>query len=61
MKGLFRAFRRLLPDRVDLHVYGGAAILVWGVWMVSRPGGPIAAGALLFGLGIMLHHQRGGS
>lgn len=36
-----------LPDRIDVHLYGGALLVAIGAGMYSQPAGFIAFGAVL--------------
>jgi hypothetical protein len=44
--------RPLFPSFVDLHVYGGGALVAWGAWSAWEPLGLIAFGSLLLYLGL---------
>lgn len=51
-KGL-NGMRPFLPDFRDAHVYGGAALVTWGVTATwGWPAGAMVAGAALLYLGI---------
>ena len=52
LRSLGAALRPLLPDLRDLHVYGGAALVVLGAARVYRPAGYLVAGLLLLYLGL---------
>jgi len=39
--------RAFLPDRIDVHMYGGAVLVATGVGMYSGPAGVIAFGLAL--------------
>lgn len=47
-----KALRRILPDVIDLHVYGGAALLAFGLGMWATWAGPAVFGAVLMALGL---------
>lgn len=47
MRRFLGALARALPDRIDLHLYGGALLVAWGVALYSQPAGLIAFGAVL--------------
>jgi len=38
--------------------FGGMAAVVWGVWMVYRPLGPIVGGGLAVWLGMLISVER---
>ena len=41
-----------VPDLVDLHVYGGAALVSVGLWMFASWAGVVALGLVLMILGL---------
>lgn len=43
-----QALRVWLPDRIDVHLYGGVALVAAGAWMYSPPAGYISLGAGLW-------------
>lgn len=49
---VLRTMADLLPDWWDLHVYGGGALVAYGLWLAWPPAGPVAGGALLVYLGL---------
>lgn len=41
-----------LPDAMDIHVYGGIALIAVGCWLAYRPAGLIAPGLAILWLGL---------
>lgn len=58
LRNIGRAVRPFLPDLLDLHVYGGGFLVSVGVGLAWPPGGFIAFGVLLLGLGIWMKRRR---
>lgn len=40
-----------LPSGVDLHIYGGLALVAYGAWTAWPPAGPVVLGLGLFYVG----------
>lgn len=47
MKRALASLAGLLPDRIDLHLYGGALLVAYGASLYSKPAGWITFGAVL--------------
>lgn len=47
MKRALASLAGLLPDRIDLHLYGGALLVAHGASLYSKPAGWITFGAVL--------------
>lgn len=48
MTGLGKMLRGVLPDRIDVHLYAGAALVAVGAGLYSVP-----AGLIVFGLALL--------
>ena len=56
MKKIFKFLRGVLND---LCFLGGGALVSWGAWVIYRPAGIIAAGAVLVAFALLI--DDGGS
>lgn len=52
MRNVLRALRPLLPGPWDLHVYGGAGLIVAGLWYVHPGVAMVVGGTFLLALGL---------
>lgn len=52
LAGISRRLRGVLPDVLDVHIYGGGALVVWGASGISEPVALVIAGMWLAGIGV---------
>lgn len=59
---LWRAVRGFLPGVLDLHLYGGGALVAYGVYRVWEPGAYMTGGLLLLAIAVWrIRRMSGGS